>query len=165
MDNKPWEKCKKFEIAVCTLFGNNYSIDEFTEEALRQYWLFWKTAIHSVEAAPKPVGESEIPPHTMDRIRRLDDPKSLNTMLDTFQSDGLPMGSSRWTDYVQHRFLELTHKERSLEMLNALFKHFSSEFNRAFECTGAAAHIEARKQLTREFQASRAQPPEGEQGE
>lgn len=87
------------------------------------------------------------------RIGYLQNPSTLNALFDVFQSDGMPMGSDRWAEFVHTRYAELVAKERTLRMLMVSVNEMV-EVNRL---CGSRLHIEQRRRLTEEFQAR----PEG----
>jgi len=94
--------------------------------------------------------------HAQCRIRYLANPGTLNALFDAFQSDGMPMGSDRWAEYVHARYLELKAKERTLTKMIAAMK----EMEDAAKYCGSEVHVNQRWALTAEFQARMPKYPE-----
>jgi hypothetical protein len=86
--------------------------------------------------------------HAIARIRFLAKPDTLNTLLDEFQSDGMPMGSDRWAEYVLTRYRELREKEKTLRKMLAAME----QMEQAREYCGSKLPREQRRKLTEEFQ-------------
>lgn len=90
---------------------------------------------------------------TTQRVAYLSDPKTLDTLLDAFQADGMPMGSDRWAEYCHERLLELKEKERTLNKMMAAKREMDS----AEKCCGSRIHRNHRQHMTIEFQESERQ--------
>ena len=50
-------------------------------------------------------------PRTLERINYLLDPSTLDTLLDTFQALGMPMGSDRWAEHCTCLLKQLAEEE------------------------------------------------------
>ena len=86
--------------------------------------------------------------HAIIRIRYLKDPDKLNALFDLFQRDGMPMGSDRWSEYVQTRYLELLEKERTL---SKILRSIEEAESAAKNC-GSSLHRDQHLRMIREFQ-------------
>ncbi len=91
---------------------------------------------------------SNITKRTKERINYLLDSKSVDSLLDEFQSDGMPMGNNRWADYCLFRYKELREKERLLrKLLGSL-----SEMDDQVKNDPSSGWRAKRRKLTEEFQ-------------
>jgi hypothetical protein len=93
--------------------------------------------------------------HALERIDKLSNPATLNALLDVFQSDGMPMGSTRWAESVAARVQELGEKERTLFRLaegEDKLASCLSAMKRTRENCRSVVHAARRNEITRWFQ-------------
>ena len=86
--------------------------------------------------------------HAIGRIKFLQDPDTVNMLLDEFQSSGMPMGSSDWALYCLSYLRELKERDRTLGRVTSSFNDIKEHLH---SCR-SNFHKEQRRQLTKKFQ-------------
>jgi len=87
-------------------------------------------------------------PRTLERINYLLDPATLDALLDTFQSLGMPMGSDRWAEYCTTLVRQREDEAMMLRTVTSMLEKITAAQQRGTDWF----YIEQRKRLTEDHQ-------------
>lgn len=74
-------------------------------------------------------GEIHATGKTIDRINALEDPRTLDALLDEFQNHGMPMISKKWASHCLHRLKELKIYEDAMINVSVKIDDLASEID------------------------------------